>query len=309
MLDYIFIKRKWAKSVKNCNVKKIQSFKSDHKLLILTLKWTFGNNKKKSPQIKLDYDLFRGEIVDDDTKAKKTLLAILEDISINYTFDSIKSVLNYTNFTNALKIALEKSLPKLESYAKSKPWLDGNIIALRKKYLAACLVHQSVPSNTNKVICHQLKEDLKSLYYTQEEQYYNDRCHQIKEAQNERRSKLAWDLINSLSGRKNKRTDIISAEDKDNRLNLWFEHFKSLLSPAVKPQRTDLNLNKSMIIEKIYFISNHNQLSFIIEFVSSTKSKIQARRHSTSKFRQKNKADLPPRGFIYHGHQYVNKAQ
>ena len=61
------------------------------------------DNKKKSPQVKkLDYDFFRGEIVDDDTKAKTTLMTILKYISINYTFDLIKSVSNYTDFTNAL---------------------------------------------------------------------------------------------------------------------------------------------------------------------------------------------------------------
>ena len=49
----------------------------------------------------------------------------------------------------------------------------------------------------------------------------------------ERKYKNAWNLINILSGRKNKSQGLIPAESPSDRLSIWKSHFKNVLAPEV----------------------------------------------------------------------------
>ena len=61
LLDYILVRRKWAKSVTNCDIRCVLSVASDHNLVKARIKWTLKNNKQVKPRNIKDLKLLKND--------------------------------------------------------------------------------------------------------------------------------------------------------------------------------------------------------------------------------------------------------
>ena len=70
---------------------------------------------------------------------------------------------------------------------------------------------------------------------------------QVELTNQESKHSKCWKLINEITGRKNTKKGIIKAKSKEDRVKIWYEHFKKLLGSDRKGDEnilvnTDLNL-------------------------------------------------------------------
>ena len=243
-LDYILIRSKWANSLKDCFVKR-PTVSTDHCFVIAIIQWSFRQNSKTVALVpKKDLSLLKAKIDPNDESTMLTMLRWENCVKENYTLDPRIGVENYPSLVTAINLACEQVLPNITSYLKSKPWMNADIHLMRIQYWKSQCFSRKYPTEDNKGLTKGLSRQLSSLYTKAQDAYYTALCNRVNEAVGDKKSQLAWDLVNKLTSRKGIKRDIIAADDGEARLKLWFEHFQKLLSPEVKPTRADCGINK-----------------------------------------------------------------
>ena len=123
LLDYILVRKKWCKSVTDCEIKCIHTVASDHNLIKAKVKWVLkSNKKKKSSCCKMLSYLKNSEC------AKAVTSFVTQEYNNNCTNDNQH---NYSLFSRLAKEAIAKFIPDKEPVKKRKPWEDEEILRVR----------------------------------------------------------------------------------------------------------------------------------------------------------------------------------
>ena len=105
------------------------------------------------------------------------------------------------------------------------------------------------PTPANKTISNQSALNLANQYKSN----FNDFIDQLAEGIREvyystNEAKLfqeAWDIVNRLTNKKSFKSGLIPAEDENDCISRWYEHFKNLLSSTIQSIKSNLNLPKT----------------------------------------------------------------
>ena len=89
-----------------------------------------------------------------------------------------------------------------------------------------------------------LAKQLSDMYIQKKNEYYLDLANDLMKLTADNQSSKVWQTVNKITNRKTVKTGLIPAEDNNERLRLWHDHFKNLLSPEVVPSFIDLQLPK-----------------------------------------------------------------
>ena len=199
---------------------------------------------------KKDYDLLIGDIDEDDEAG---LLAYNEWkilVQQRFVIDPRLGVQSYPKLVLVLKEMVDQILPDIVKFASNKPWMNAEIHHKRIQYWQSQCFSRKYPTIANKNETKHLAKQLSDLYTKTQDEYYTNICNNVLAASDEKQYQLAWNLVNRLTNRKAIKRDIIAAEDGEARLNLWFEHFKKLLSPENLSVRCPVKLDKVVFKDK-----------------------------------------------------------
>ena len=110
-------------------------------------------------------------------------------------------------------------------------------------------------SNINSINTTKLnlaRRKLQETYIAEQYKYLQKQIEDITMAAENKKSALAWQSVNRISGRKSTNRSKIKAIDQTERLQKWKNHFLSLLgeNPIITHQTTVKIVNKELAIEQ-----------------------------------------------------------
>ena len=86
-----------------------------------------------------------------------------------------------------------------------------------------------------------LAKQLSDMYIQKKNEYYLDLANDLMKLTADNQSSKVWQTINKITNRNTVKTGLIP-EDNNERLRLWHDYLKTLLSPEVVSSFIDLKL-------------------------------------------------------------------
>ena len=225
LLDYILVRKKWCKSVSNCDVKLVAAVASDHNLVRADVKWVLKNNKKGGRKVYKDLKFLKNE-----NCAKAVTTFVKDQYNLNKTED-VKE--NYKLFSKLAMEGVDEFVPVKEPVVRGKPWEDEEIKRLRQELEAAKLRYLHCRSEDNKVSASQCAKKLSEVYTSNECKFYDKLSDELMELSGDHKVAEVWRKIDLITGRKARSRHTIDADSEEDRVRIWVEHFRKLLSPSV----------------------------------------------------------------------------
>ena len=217
-LDYIILNNKWINSARNCEAyNTFEGVYFYHRIITATLKLSLRSNKKSIVN-KKRYDW--------NTLTKN------KSIEKNYTSylkqhfeDSIKSCKStnekYLAFVDSHAEATKKFIPIKIKEKKRVPWENINIIEKRNA-LKQLSVKMKENVNTNqKIEFNKARLNLQDTYINEQTKYLQKQIDDIKTAADNKKSAIAWQIVNKITGRKTTNRSKIKAKDDKERIQKW----------------------------------------------------------------------------------------
>ena len=87
--------------------------------------------------------------------------------------------------------------------------------------------------------------------HMKQSEYIQGKICKIQDAANNKKSALAWKIVNEISGRKNSNKSKLKARNEEERVKLWQTHFEDLLGKPHKPTNNG-NDHCKTIFHKLY---------------------------------------------------------
>ena len=106
---------------------------------------------------------------------------------------------------------------------------DLDVERARQDVRNAFNVFEKRPSRSKQKELQRTKERLRKTYLQAEEKELDELIKQVESADNQRRHGESWKIINKITGRKTAKKSMIKGKTKEERVETWFKHFKSLL--------------------------------------------------------------------------------
>ena len=227
-IDYILVNKKWKNSVTNCEAyNSMETVYSDHRIVSAKIRLSLRQNQKKSMTKTPAYDwssLNDPQIADEFSITLKNRFDILQVTTNVGSADT-----SYENFITAHEYAAQKCVPKKPKTHKQVPWETGVIIEKRKTLKAASKRKRLCPTRNNVLNVVKAQKELAEAYLTEQQKYIQEEINKLENAHENKKSALAWKIINKLSGRKSTNKAKLRAKSEEERISLWAKHFKDLL--------------------------------------------------------------------------------
>ena len=87
-------------------------------------------------------------------------------------------------------------------------------------------------TNTQKL--KKAQNELASIYLKEQTEYIQNQIDKIRDSVEDRQSRIAWQMINEMSRRKNTAKAKLKATNQQERIKLWIQHFQNLLGNPPK---------------------------------------------------------------------------
>jgi len=227
-LDYILMNRKWHSSAVDCEpYNTFHSVGSDHQIVTARIRLSFRSNVKSQRSQQHDWSKL---LTDNDVRLAYTVevnnrFEVLQAADESSTAESVS-----TNIIRAHEYAAKRHVPSRQRRRRRVPWVDQIVLEKRTQLKDA---HRAILLNDDHVVdftaYDQAKRELKEAYKQSQEQYVQEKTHLITAATQQHQSRLAWQTVNEISGRKSTNQGKLRAENPQDRLNKWQQHFEQLL--------------------------------------------------------------------------------
>ena len=248
-LDYIIVNNKWINSARNCEAyNTFEGVYSDHRIVTATLKLSLISNKKSIIN-KKRYDW--------------TTLTKDKSIEKNYTtylkqhfVDSIKSCKStndkYLAFVDSHAEATKKFIPIKIKEKKRVPWENINIIEKRNALKQLSLKMKENANTNQKIEFNKSRQNLQDTYINEQTKYLQKQIDDIKTSADNKKSAIAWQIVNNITGRKTTNRSKTKAKDDKGRIQKWKQHFSLLLGkyPITTNQDIVKIVDKELQIEQ-----------------------------------------------------------
>ncbi|XP_063680045.1 uncharacterized protein LOC134815440 [Bolinopsis microptera] len=149
----------------------------------------------------------------------------------------------YGKFIEAVKYANRKHLPHKPKKRYDDPANDPRVEEARSKLFAAKeTYHDLDPCEDNRQTVAEEKDTLSACYRTVEEELLKQKIRKAENAADRCKNKESWNLVNEVSGRKNKPCGLVEGGSREDRLRAWKNHVTKLLGqpPVVPNEEVDI---------------------------------------------------------------------
>ena len=89
--------------------------------------------------------------------------------------------------------------------------------------------HRNNPTNTNALKLKKVQYKLAGIYLKEQTEYIENKIDKIRDSVKDRQSRIAWQTINEVIRRKNTAKAKLKAENQQERIKMWKQHFEYLL--------------------------------------------------------------------------------
>ena len=134
------------------------------------------------------------------------------------------------NFVNAhLKAAVEFFPTKQRKYRVQ--WETLPIGEKRADVKAASKCNRKNPTNTNSLKL-KTQNELANIYLKEQTEYIQNQIDKIRDSDEDRQSRIAWQMINEVSRRKRTAKVKLKATRQQDRIHLWKQHREFTRKPS-----------------------------------------------------------------------------
>ena len=248
-LDHILINKKWKNSALDCRAyHTFQAIKSDHRPSTVKIRLSLRANSTNTTK-KIPYDW--SKLVNDEDVRNEYSVAVrnsyraLQDLADDDTSNTM-----YDNIMKAHDKAAEDHIPLKKKQKKRIPW-ENDVITEKRRYLNQCYKQrQGATTEDSNANLESAKQELENAYIAEQEKYIKEKIEILENAHANRKSRMAWSIINEISGRKKTNTGRIKASSPEERIKLWRDHFANLLGlPPVIDDRPIIKIFDTLPIE------------------------------------------------------------
>ena len=217
-IDYILINKKWKNSGINCQA--YNTFKttcSDHRIISAKIRLSLRANKPSKNSQRYNWDTLqtRDDIRDQYTIEVRNRFQILQNENEEESANTI-----YQNIMKAHKEAAEKCIPIVKKTKRKIPWETASITEKRQS------VNKLTRENPKYM---EAIQELKDIYDQEQTEYIKSKIDIIKNASINKQSRIAWQTVNEISGRKTTNQSKLRAKNDEERIIKWKDHFSNLL--------------------------------------------------------------------------------
>ena len=132
----------------------------------------------------------------------------------------------YENFVEAHLEAAEKCIPTKPRTKYRVPWETPAAREKRALVKTASKNYQQNPTNTNARELEKAQHQLTGIYLKEQAEYVQNQIDKIRDSVEDRQSRIAWQTINEVSGRKSTAKAKLKAASQQERVKLWEQHFR-----------------------------------------------------------------------------------
>ena len=140
----------------------------------------------------------------------------------------------FSLFSQLARDAVDQFVPDKVRVSSRKPWEDSDIEGARRALVIAKLRFHQNRTDENRLKSSRGAKILSDLYVLKENEWLTSIIENLMKLSGDHQYKEVWNQINFISGRKARVSATINANSDEERVKLWVEHFRKLLSPTVK---------------------------------------------------------------------------
>ena len=270
-IDFILWRKKWANSVKNCQAyNTMQTVGSDHRIVtcfvqvsyrvskapakdpLRAVDWSHLNN----PQLRYQYTV----------EVRNHYDCLLQENELQSDYEMLVE--------SVTKTALNM-LPKKKKRKKGNPYKDPNIDHQRNILKEASLAHRIAPSSLSKEKLEEAKKHLDDVYTTATKQYVQQQTALLEETNPEHRHRSSWHIIRELTSSNSVPYSKVPGGTTEQRLNIWYEDFKSLLGSELPPPDLSSPFFNNQVSDTLPISCKpfcHLELELVLKSLKSSKS-------------------------------------
>ncbi len=239
-LDYILVRNKWKNSVIDSVVyNSFASIGSDHRIVSAKLRLSLRANKSPPKKIKYDWSKLAS---DPDLQERYTVEIKNRFSALCESSDNEDQTARYGFLSQANKETAEKLLPKVQKKHQKALCHDVNVEKARHHLKDAFNKHVTENSTESCLEFEIRKRKLDEAYEKANGEYLDQKLKDYKNANVHQQHKVAWTLINEISGRKKSRSGRLKGATKEERVKSWHDHFQQLLGnpPIVSEENEEI---------------------------------------------------------------------
>ncbi|XP_072039400.1 uncharacterized protein [Amphiura filiformis] len=197
-----------------------------------------ANNKSPSKRVKYDW----AKLATDPELQDRYTLEIKNRYSVLSDDNCADQTQKYNYLIQANKEAAEKVMPKLPKKQRKALCFDSRVEQARQHLTEVNKRHVKENTKDTHLEFEQSKDELDQAYERANREFIENKLKEYEEANLNHRHKLAWGIINCVSGRKKVRSGRLKDDNKEERLKKWHDHFKNLLGnpPQVTMENEDI---------------------------------------------------------------------
>ena len=197
-IDYVLINKKWKNSAMNCEAySSFEGVSSDHRIVTAKIRLSLRRNRFETLQEKEETNTPNEE---------------------------------YENFVNAHLEAASKCIPTKPRTKHRAPWETEEVREKRTLVKTACKSYRKNPTIANSRILKKAQYQLAGIYLKEQTEFIENKIDKIRDSVEDRQSRIAWQAINEVSGRKSTPKAKLKAANQQERIKLWKQHFENLLA-------------------------------------------------------------------------------
>ena len=192
------------------------SIGSDHRIFTVKVRLSLRANSKSPPK-KIRYS-WNKLVSDPDLQERYSVEVKNRFSALCETINDEDQSARYGCLTQANKETTAKALCYDVNVEKARHYL--------KEAYEKLVTENTNDSNLEFEI---RKRNLDDAYEAANRQYMDKKLNEFEEADKHHQHKMAWDLVNEISGRKNSRSGRLKGATKEERIWSWYDHFQQLL--------------------------------------------------------------------------------
>ena len=226
-LDYILFRKKWRNSINNAQAySSFSSIGSDHRIVSAkaTLSLRAPRKVSNDPMKLIDWAMVTS---DNDLASKYSI-----DVYNRYTELALPDDNASAQYSKMITANNEIALSPLPKKTKSKPmqFSTHQLVALaRDKLEDFSRQYDQNPTSELKGKITQSKKELEAAYTSALTEYIEGKITSLKSLHINKQHSAAWEVVNEITGRKDKPSPIIKGGSQSARKENWTDHFKNLL--------------------------------------------------------------------------------
>ena len=249
-LDFVMINKKWRNSALNCEAySTFLTVGSDHRVVTAKIRLSLRASKTTNKKVRYNWSM----LLEDNNVMKRYNLEVSNKFQLLMEKEESDSANNvYRNIVIAHQESSELHIPKKVRIKKDVPWESTEVIEKREALRKAQKAENSKRTRASVKRLEEAKKELEECYVKAQEKYIEKKVEEIENAIECKQSKVAWNTVNEISGRKTSNKGKLKADNPAERVKLWKDHFVNLLGQP--PVITD-NQSISKVVEGIVPIS------------------------------------------------------